>query len=48
MKATQLEQMREDFIYIKATKQVTEEKVEQHGEVWLGFTDKFLFIRTFY
>ncbi|MEQ2224474.1 Structural maintenance of chromosomes protein 6, partial [Ilyodon furcidens] len=31
MKATQLEQMREDFIYIKATKQVTEDKVEQHG-----------------
>uniref|UniRef100_A0A3P9MZH7 Structural maintenance of chromosomes protein 6 n=1 Tax=Poecilia reticulata TaxID=8081 RepID=A0A3P9MZH7_POERE len=42
MKATQLEQMREDFIYIKATKQVTEEKVEQHGEVWLDLKRKYL------
>lgn len=33
MKATQLEQMREDFIYIKTTKNLTEDKVEQHSEV---------------
>ncbi|KAM8832240.1 structural maintenance of chromosomes protein 6 isoform 1-T2 [Spinachia spinachia] len=32
MKATQLDQMREDFVYIKSTKHVTEDKVEQHGE----------------
>uniref|UniRef100_A0AAQ4PQZ1 Structural maintenance of chromosomes protein 6 n=1 Tax=Gasterosteus aculeatus aculeatus TaxID=481459 RepID=A0AAQ4PQZ1_GASAC len=32
MKATQLDQMREDFVYIKTTKHVTEDKVEQHGE----------------
>ncbi|KAM6905711.1 structural maintenance of chromosomes protein 6 [Lycodopsis pacificus] len=32
MKATQLEQMREDFVYIKTTKHVTEDKVGQHGE----------------
>ncbi|KAM3603130.1 uncharacterized protein V6R79_017017 [Siganus canaliculatus] len=32
MKATQLEQMREDFVYIKMTKQVTETKVGQHNE----------------
>ncbi|KAK9531542.1 hypothetical protein VZT92_010961 [Zoarces viviparus] len=32
MKATQLEQMREDFVYIKTTKHVTEDKVQQHGE----------------
>ncbi|XP_071335380.1 structural maintenance of chromosomes protein 6 [Trachinotus anak] len=32
MKATQLEQMREDFVYIKTTKHVTEDKVEQHSE----------------
>ncbi|KAG7244154.1 hypothetical protein INR49_004227 [Caranx melampygus] len=32
MKATQLEQMREDFVYIKTTKHVTEDKVEQHNE----------------
>uniref|UniRef100_A0A3Q4MY90 Structural maintenance of chromosomes protein 6 n=1 Tax=Neolamprologus brichardi TaxID=32507 RepID=A0A3Q4MY90_NEOBR len=31
MKATQLEQMREDFIYIKTTKHLTEDKVEQHN-----------------
>lgn len=33
MKATQLDQMREDFVYIKTTKSVTEDKVEQHSEV---------------
>ncbi|XP_076026649.1 structural maintenance of chromosomes protein 6 [Genypterus blacodes] len=32
MKATQLDQMREDFVYIKTTKHLTEAKVEQHGE----------------
>lgn len=33
MKATQLDQMREDFIYIKTTKNVTQDKVVQHSEV---------------
>ena len=33
MKATQLEQMREDFVYIKTTKHCTEDKVEQQNEV---------------
>lgn len=37
MKATQLEQMREDFIHIKATRHMTEDKVAQHGEVTLAF-----------
>ncbi|XP_008311197.1 structural maintenance of chromosomes protein 6 [Cynoglossus semilaevis] len=32
MKATQLDQMREDFIYIKTTKNVTQDKVVQHSE----------------
>lgn len=32
MKATQLEQMREDLFYIKKTKNITEDKVEQYGE----------------
>uniref|UniRef100_A0A3Q2Q5H1 Si:dkey-119f1.1 n=1 Tax=Fundulus heteroclitus TaxID=8078 RepID=A0A3Q2Q5H1_FUNHE len=32
MKATQLSQMKEDFIHIKATKEVTEQKLENHGE----------------
>ncbi|XP_058469995.1 structural maintenance of chromosomes protein 6-like isoform X1 [Solea solea] len=32
MKATQLDQMREDFVYIKSTKHVTADKVEQHSE----------------
>uniref|UniRef100_A0A8D3D823 Structural maintenance of chromosomes protein 6 n=1 Tax=Scophthalmus maximus TaxID=52904 RepID=A0A8D3D823_SCOMX len=32
MKATQLEQMREDFVYIRTTKHVTEDKVEQQNE----------------
>lgn len=36
MKATQLDQMREDFVYIKTTKHVTEAKVEQHSEVRIG------------
>lgn len=36
LKATQLDQMREDFVYIKATKKITMEKVEEYGEVWIG------------
>ncbi|XP_061756608.1 structural maintenance of chromosomes protein 6-like isoform X2 [Nerophis ophidion] len=32
MKATQLEQMKKDFVHIKTTKHVTEDKVDQHGE----------------
>nr|XP_057912174.1 structural maintenance of chromosomes protein 6-like [Doryrhamphus excisus]XP_057912175.1 structural maintenance of chromosomes protein 6-like [Doryrhamphus excisus]XP_057912176.1 structural maintenance of chromosomes protein 6-like [Doryrhamphus excisus] len=32
MKATQLEQMKDDFVHIKTTKRLTEDKVEQHGE----------------
>lgn len=46
MKATQLEQMREDFVYIKTTKHVTEDKVEQHSEVrlntWLCHSDSVI------
>lgn len=37
MKATQLEQMREDFVYIKTTKSVIEDKIEQLNEVRLNF-----------
>lgn len=33
MKATQLEQMKDDFVHIKSTKSVTVDKVEQHSEV---------------
>uniref|UniRef100_A0A668AI50 Structural maintenance of chromosomes protein 6 n=1 Tax=Myripristis murdjan TaxID=586833 RepID=A0A668AI50_9TELE len=33
MKATQLEQMREDFVYIKSTKHITEDKMSQQGEI---------------
>lgn len=33
MKATQLDQMREDFVHMKTTKHITEDKVEQHAEV---------------
>ncbi|XP_041831050.1 structural maintenance of chromosomes protein 6-like isoform X2 [Melanotaenia boesemani] len=32
MKATQLEQMREDFLSIKDTKQITEETIKQHSK----------------
>lgn len=46
MKATQLEQMKEDFFHIKTTKRITEDKVEQNGEVWTIFTD-FRVIRFF-
>ncbi|XP_070781824.1 structural maintenance of chromosomes protein 6 isoform X2 [Enoplosus armatus] len=42
MKATQLEQMREDFIYIKTTKHVTEDKVEQHSECLKDLKRKYL------
>lgn len=37
MKATQLEQMREDFVHIKTTKSVIEDKIEQLNEVKLTF-----------
>lgn len=37
MKATQLEQMREDFVYIKTTKSVIEDKIEQLNEVRMNF-----------
>lgn len=46
MKATQLEQMREDFVYIKTTKHVTEDKASQHSEVricFLNLCDIFIF-----
>lgn len=33
MKATQLGQMKDDFVHIKSTKSVTVDKVEQHNEV---------------
>ncbi|XP_041814270.1 structural maintenance of chromosomes protein 6 [Chelmon rostratus] len=42
MKATQLEQMREDFIYIKTTKAITEDKVEQHSECLKDLKRKYL------
>ncbi|TKS76150.1 Structural maintenance of chromosomes protein 6 [Collichthys lucidus] len=42
MKATQLDQMREDFIYIKTTKHVTEDKVEQHSECLKDLKRKYL------
>ncbi|KAF7661396.1 hypothetical protein LDENG_00263060 [Lucifuga dentata] len=42
MKATQLDQMREDFVYIKTTKQVTESKVEQHNECLKDLKRKYL------
>ncbi|KAM3871241.1 structural maintenance of chromosomes protein 6-like [Diretmus argenteus] len=41
MKATQLEQMKEDFIYIKETKHVTMAKVEQHAECLKDLKRKF-------
>ncbi|XP_040921027.1 structural maintenance of chromosomes protein 6 isoform X2 [Toxotes jaculatrix] len=42
MKATQLEQMREDFVYIKTTKHVTEDKVGQHSECLRDLKRKYL------
>lgn len=45
MKATQLEQMREDFVYIKTTKSVIEDKIEQLNEVRLDFVVLILCLR---
>ncbi|XP_061603033.1 structural maintenance of chromosomes protein 6-like [Cololabis saira] len=42
MKATQLEQMREDFIHIEKTKLVTENKVKQHRECLKDLKRNFL------
>lgn len=42
MKATLLEQMREDYVYIKATKNITEEKVGQHSECLKDLKRKYL------
>uniref|UniRef100_A0A8D0DFU8 Structural maintenance of chromosomes protein 6 n=1 Tax=Sander lucioperca TaxID=283035 RepID=A0A8D0DFU8_SANLU len=42
MKATQLEQMREDFTYIKTTKHITEDKVGQHSECLRDLKRKYL------
>ncbi|XP_068580723.1 structural maintenance of chromosomes protein 6-like [Cebidichthys violaceus] len=42
MKATQLEQMREDFVYIKTTKHVTEDKVQQHSECLKDLKRKYV------
>ncbi|XP_045916316.1 structural maintenance of chromosomes protein 6-like [Micropterus dolomieu] len=42
MKATQLEQMREDFVYIKTTKHVTEDKVGQHSECLKDLKRKYM------
>ncbi|XP_028460510.1 structural maintenance of chromosomes protein 6 [Perca flavescens] len=42
MKATQLEQMREDFTYIKTTKHITEDKVGQHSECLKDLKRKYL------
>ncbi|XP_036941437.1 structural maintenance of chromosomes protein 6 [Acanthopagrus latus] len=42
MKATQLDQMREDFVYIKTTKHLTEDKVEQHSESLKDLKRKYL------
>lgn len=33
MKATQLEQMKDDFVHIKSTRSVTVDKVDQQSEV---------------
>uniref|UniRef100_A0A8C5HLL9 Structural maintenance of chromosomes protein 6 n=1 Tax=Gouania willdenowi TaxID=441366 RepID=A0A8C5HLL9_GOUWI len=42
MKATQLDQMREDFIYIKQTKHVTNDKIEQQNEGLKELKRKYL------
>lgn len=42
MKATQLEQMKDDFVHIKSTKSVTVDKVEQHSEVRLPQDQLFI------
>lgn len=45
MKATQLEQMREDFVYIKTTKSVIEDKIDQLNEVRLNFIVLILYLK---
>ncbi|TNM94702.1 hypothetical protein fugu_017461 [Takifugu bimaculatus] len=42
MKATQLEQMKDDFVHIKSTKSVTVDKVEQHSECLKDLKRDFL------
>ncbi|XP_037541399.1 structural maintenance of chromosomes protein 6-like [Nematolebias whitei] len=42
MKATQLEQMKEDFFHIKTTKRITEDKVEQNSEYLKDLKRNFL------
>lgn len=42
MKATQLEQMKDDFVHIKLTKAVTVDKVEQHSEVRMAQDQLFI------
>ncbi|XP_028252481.1 structural maintenance of chromosomes protein 6 [Parambassis ranga] len=42
MKATQLEQMREDYVYIKTSKNVTEEKLAQYNECLKDMKRKYL------
>uniref|UniRef100_A0A1A7WF85 Structural maintenance of chromosomes protein 6 n=1 Tax=Iconisemion striatum TaxID=60296 RepID=A0A1A7WF85_9TELE len=42
MKATQLQQMKDDFIYIKTTKHITEDKFEQNGECLKDLKRKYL------
>lgn len=43
MKATQLEQMKDDFVHIKSTKAVTVDKVEQHSEVRMTQDQLFIY-----
>ncbi|KAK1889292.1 Structural maintenance of chromosomes protein 6 [Dissostichus eleginoides] len=42
MKSTQLDQMKEDFVHIKTTKHITEEKIEQHGQYLKDLKQKYL------
>ncbi|KAL3052488.1 hypothetical protein OYC64_005102 [Pagothenia borchgrevinki] len=42
MKSTQLDQMKEDFVHIKTTKHITEEKIEQHGQYMKDLKQKYL------
>lgn len=44
MKATQLDQMKVDFIHIKTTRYITEEKVAQHSQVRISPIVTFIFI----
>lgn len=46
MKATQLEQMREDFVHIKTTKSIIEDKIDQLHEVKLHFILLILCIKS--